>query len=191
MKSEAARTLVAGTCGGCASILVCHPLDTIRTRLQTAAPGEYAGAWDCAVASPRRASPALYKGLLVPLLAQGAYKAIMFGVYGACRRRVTESTGRSELKPSEIFACGAVAGGANALVLTPVELVRNRLQVARSAGLTVAGALADAKALAARARARTGVGATLLRDVPGVGAYYAAFEVARRAAVARRGPGPC
>ena len=44
MKSEAARTLVAGTCGGCASILVCHPLDTIRTRLQTAAPGEYAGA---------------------------------------------------------------------------------------------------------------------------------------------------
>ena len=126
MKSEAARTLVAGTCGGCASILVCHPLDTIRTRLQTAAPGEYAGAWDCAVASVRAEGvAALYKGLLVPLLAQGAYKAIMFGVYGACRRRVTESTGRSELKPSEIFACGAVAGGANALVLTPVELVRN------------------------------------------------------------------
>ncbi|KAH8062266.1 hypothetical protein JL722_3180 [Aureococcus anophagefferens] len=93
---------------------------------ETAAPGEYAGAWDCAVASVRAEGvAALYKGLLVPLLAQGAYKAIMFGVYGACRRRVTESTGRSELKPSEIFACGAVAGGANAFVLTPVELVRN------------------------------------------------------------------
>ena len=193
MKSEAARTLVAGTCGGCASILVCHPLDTIRTRLQTAAPGEYAGAWDCAVASVRAEGvAALYKGLLVPLLAQGAYKAIMFGVYGACRRRVTESTGRSELEPSEIFACGAFAGGANALVLTPVELVRNRLQVARSAGLTVAGALADAAKAAGGSRLRgayRGVCATLLRDVPGVGAYYAAFEIARRAAVARRGPG--
>ena len=70
--------------------------------------------------------------------------------------------------------------------------VRNRLQVARSAGLTVAGALADAAKAAGGSRLRgayRGVGATLLRDVPGVGAYYAAFEIARRAAVARRGPG--
>ena len=32
-----------------------------------------------------------------------------------------------------------------------------------------------------------GLGATLLRDVPGVGAYYAAFEAMRRRAVALRG----
>ena len=124
--NETLRTGISGTAGGMASILAVHPLDTVRTRLQAAPAGAYRGAWHCARVTVRREGPlALYKGLAWPLAAQGLYKAIMFGVYGACRRRVTESTGRSELKPSEIFACGAVAGGANALVLTPVELVRN------------------------------------------------------------------
>ena len=191
IKSAVGINLVAGTCGGVASILVCHPLDTIRTRLQTS--GEFGSAWACGVATVRREGAlALYKGLLGPLLAQGAYKAIMFGVYGACRQSVEARTGRTELLPVEVFACGAVAGGANAVVLTPVELVRNRLQVAVGGSKALGEVLREAAREAGGSTARglyRGFGATLCRDVPGVGAYYAAFEVARRAVADRRGPG--
>ena len=85
--NETLRTVISGTCGGMASILAVHPLDTVRTRLQAAPAGAYRGAWHCARATLRREGPlALYKGLAWPLAAQGLYKAIMFGVYGAASR---------------------------------------------------------------------------------------------------------
>ncbi|KAJ8603243.1 hypothetical protein CTAYLR_003845 [Chrysophaeum taylorii] len=148
--------VVAGSVGGIASILVCHPLDTVRVRLQTD-PG-CASAWECAKKAGLRG---LYRGLLGPVLAQGAYKAILFGVYDFSKRRIGDS-------PAALFACGGLAGAANAVVLTPVELVRNKQQ---TSSLSFREALSFAS--------YRGFGATLCRDVPGVGAYYVAFEVLR------------
>ena len=37
--NETLRTVISGTCGGMASILAVHPLDTVRTRLQAAPAG--------------------------------------------------------------------------------------------------------------------------------------------------------
>ena len=182
--NETLRTVISGTCGGIASILAVHPLDTVRTRLQAAPAGAYRGAWHCARVTVRReGSLALYKGLAWPLAAQGLYKAIMFGVYGAASRALRGGDPARPLAAHEVFAAGGVAGGANALVLAPVELVRNRFQVA--AGRTTLRAVL--REAAAAGGVYRGLGATLLRDVPGVGAYYAAFEAMRRRAVALRG----
>ena len=184
VENETLRTVISGTAGGMASILAVHPLDTVRTRLQAAPAGAYRGAWHCARVTVRREGPlALYKGLAWPLAAQGLYKAIMFGVYGAASRALRGGDPARPLAAHEVFAAGGVAGGANALVLAPVELVRNRFQVA--AGRTTLRAVLR-EAVAAGGLYR-GLGATLLRDVPGVGAYYAAFEAMRRRAVALRG----
>ena len=129
--NETLRTGISGTAGGMASILAVHPLDTVRTRLQAAPAGAYRGAWHCARVTLRREGPlALYKGLAWPLAAQGLYKAIMFGVYGAASRALRGGDPARPLAAHEVFAAGGVAGGANALVLAPVELVRNRFQVA-------------------------------------------------------------
>lgn len=160
------RTLdhvLAGTVAGISSILVCHPLDTIRTRLQVSS--EYRGAWDCAIRLVREEGfTSLYRGMVGPVMAQGAYKAIMFGVYGFASSRTSQS-------PLELFACGGLAGGANAVVLTPVELIRNRQQVSTKNFLQT---MREAKSL------YRGLGATLCRDVPGVGAYYLTFEFLKR-----------
>ena len=182
--NETLRTGISGTAGGMASILAVHPLDTVRTRLQAAPAGAYRGAWHCARVTVRREGPlALYKGLAWPLAAQGLYKAIMFGVYGAASRALRGGDPARPLAAHEVFAAGDVAGGANALVLAPVELVRNRFQVA-ARRTTLRAVLREAAAAGGVYR---GLGATLLRDVPGVGAYYAAFEAMRRRAVALRG----
>ena len=182
--NETLRTGISGTAGGMASILAVPPLDTVRTRLQAAPAGAYRGAWHCARVTVRREGPlALYKGLAWPLAAQGLYKAVMFGVYGAASRALRGGDPARPLAAHEVFAAGGVAGGANALVLAPVELVRNRFQVA-ARRTTLRAVLREAAAAGGVYR---GLGATLLRDVPGVGAYYAAFEAMRRRAVALRG----
>ena len=212
VENETLRTVISGTCGGMASILAVHPLDTVRTRLQAAPAGAYRGAWHCARATLRREGPlALYKGLAWPLAAQGLYKAVMFGVYGAASRALRGGDPARPLAAHEVFAAGGVAGGANALVLAPVELVRNRFQVAagrttlraapsrvevtreppptrtQSRGAGKSSATQVLREAAAAGGVYRGLGATLLRDVPGVGAYYAAFEAMRRRAVALRG----
>ena len=164
--NETLRTGISGTAGGMASILAVHPLDTVRTRLQAAPAGAYRGAWHCARVTVRREGPlALYKGLAWPLAAQGLYKAVMFGVYGAASRALRGGDPARPLAAHEVFAAGGVAGGANALVLAPVELVRNRFQVA--AGRTTLRAVL--REAAAAGGVYRGLGATLLRDVPGVG----------------------
>ena len=97
VENETLRTVISGTAGGIASILAVHPLDTVRTRLQAAPAGAYRGAWHCARVTVRREGPlALYKGLAWPLAAQGLYKAIMFGVYGAASRALR---GRDPARP--------------------------------------------------------------------------------------------
>lgn len=159
------RHVFAGTCGGVASILVCHPLDTIRTRLQTS--GRPGTAWSCFESTVSEGGlRALYRGLLGPLMAQGLYKAIMFGVYGWAKGVLGSSRW-------ELCAAGGLAGGVNALVLTPIELVRNRQQVSTAALGDVVRTVTRRAGVVSLWR---GLGATLCRDVPGVGAYYLAFE---------------
>ena len=215
------RHLVAGTAGGVVSIAVCHPFDTVRTRLQTAAPGRFRGALDCArVTVAREGARALYKGLLYPVCAQGFYKAVMFGAYGAAQRAVRSATAtgagaagpggggsnNAPLSLPQLFFCGGFAGGVNAVVLTPIELVRNRLQVQYGAGAGGPGGDAAASSGSARRRYRgpndvvaralreeggaralwRGLGATLARDVPGVGCWYCGFEFAKRRRIASK-----
>ena len=68
-------------------------------------------------------------------------QGVIFSVNGAVRERLAPG----DAKPSRTVVClsGAIAGAANAAVVTPVELVRNRLQLQYAAAPT-AGAAAGA-----------------------------------------------
>ena len=63
-----------------------------------------------------------------PRAAQGRSKAGLVGGYGAASRALRGGDPARPLAAHEGFAAGGVAGGANALVLAPVELSQhNRL----------------------------------------------------------------
>jgi len=190
-----ATSLIAGSISGVAAIVVCHPLDTIRVRLQTSQ--KFTGALDCAVKTVRIEGPlALYKGLAIPLMAQAVYKAVMFGAYNGSQKMMRYYLGRKLSSPptkavslniSHLFVCGAVAGGMNSFVVTPVELIRNRLMVDYAATKSerkfkgpVHCALLVIKDKGISGMFR-GLSPTLMRDMPGVGTWYAAFELARSA----------
>jgi solute carrier family 25 carnitine/acylcarnitine transporter 20/29 len=188
---KTAKDLFAGSLAGMTSLLVCYPLDIVRTRLQTSDASRFKGVIDCFVKTVRgEGFLALYKGMSSPLAAQALQKAVMFGAYGAAQRYVLAkrpTQGTNPLTTYELFLCGMFAGSVNTVVATPIELVRNRLMVqyhakgpggVRDATLYT-GPIDCCKKIVQQnglGGLWRGVGATLLRDGPGVGAWYASFE---------------
>jgi len=192
----AAVDLISGTCAGLVSVLACHPLDTVRVRLQTAQSGRFSGVVDVVRQTMHKEGlKAFYKGLSMPLCAQGIQKATMFVSFGAAKRafqsishQSSSPTTPSLLPLSQLYVCGAFAGTCNALVAGPFELVRNRLQVQYERNLVADRALYTGPIDCASKIVRTagirslwlGLGPMILRDAPGVGAWYATFEGVRR-----------
>lgn len=70
----------AGICSGWTKLIVGHPFDTIKTRLQCAPPGTFKGAWPCLVETVSKEGPrALYKGASVPAISWGITDSILMG----------------------------------------------------------------------------------------------------------------
>jgi solute carrier family 25 (mitochondrial carnitine/acylcarnitine transporter), member 20/29 len=168
--------MVCGVVAGMTSQIVCHPIDTIRTRLQF---DRFKGLRDCVGTTLRNeGARGLYKGLSAPLFAQGLYKAVIFSV----NSRVKKFLAGENILTGTSAISGGIAGAANSIFVTPVELVRNRLQMNYSS-TTTAGPLS----IISQTVSKHGIGAlfkgylsTVLRDGPGVALYFASFETLRR-----------
>lgn len=196
------KDLTAGSIGGTVSIICCHPLDTVRTRLQvdalSNAPGNrlYTGAIDCLRKTIKHEGiRGLYKGMASPLAAQGFYKAVMFGAFGVASRGLKRMKGigpsnsPSGKKPGltilDTVLCGAFAGTVNTLVLSPIELIRNRLMIQSSSSTVLYTGVVDCIRKVVKNEGGIlglwkGWSATVLRDGPGVAVWFGAFEFARR-----------
>lgn len=93
--------------------------------MQAASPGQFTGLRDCLAQTIKSDGVmGLYKGLSAPLAAQGVYKALIFSANAGMRQVLG---GRTDV--SVVALSGAAAGVASVAVVTPVELVRNRLMV--------------------------------------------------------------
>lgn len=204
--NDALRNLACGSVAGMVSQAVCHPIDTMRTRLQTAQP-RFESLRHCVQYTARNEGiRGFYKGMQTPFLAQGVYKAVIFSVQGATLRALTAANNSSDNSSSKdagarapamahVCASGAVAGAANSIVVTPVEFVRNRLQMqygnTTGAKARYAGPLDVVRQTVAGRGARTlftGLPATMARDGPGMALFFLAFDTAKRAIAARQGP---
>ena len=189
------------------SLLVCHPLDTVRVRLQTTSASRFTGPLDVVRQTAQREGLlGFYKGMATPLLSQALQKATMFFAFGGAKRQLgplllgppAQPALPPALPPLPFVAlCGGIAGGANALVAAPIELVRNRLQVQyhrageRGAAVRYAGPVDVVRQTLRTAGARglwTGMLPMLYRDVPGVAAWYTGFEGSRRLLTAGQQP---
>ena len=194
--SAAAKDILAGTCAGMASIVVVHPLDTIRVRLQTTSAQRFSGLADVVRQTlSKEGVLGFYKGMATPLVSQGVQKATMFFAFGAAKRHLgphflsPAATASAAPPPLHFIAvCGGLAGGANAMVAAPIELVRNRLQVQYHSSADRAQALYRGPIDCIRKTVQAGGIASLwrgvlpmvYRDVPGVAAWYTAFERSAR-----------
>jgi hypothetical protein len=134
---DVAKDLTAGTVGGAANLIVGHPFDTIKVKLQsqpTPSPGQlpkYSGAIDAVKQTIAAERPrGLYKGMGAPLATVAAFNALLFAVRGQM-----EALLRTEpsvpLTPKQQVVAGAGAGFAVSFLACPTELIKCRSDVSR------------------------------------------------------------
>uniref|UniRef100_A0A7N0V8Z2 Mitochondrial carnitine/acylcarnitine carrier-like protein n=1 Tax=Kalanchoe fedtschenkoi TaxID=63787 RepID=A0A7N0V8Z2_KALFE len=189
---DVAKDLAAGTVGGAAQLVVGHPFDTIKVKLQSQPvqlPGQlpkFSGAID-AVKQTVAAEGAggLYKGMGAPLATVAAFNAVLFSVRGQLESLLRSEPGKP-LTISQQVVCGAGAGVAVGFLACPTELLKCRLQ-AQSALATGVGAVAVkyggpmdvARHVVSEAGVRglfKGLVPTLAREIPGNAAMFGVYE---------------
>ncbi|KAK7691685.1 hypothetical protein QCA50_005085 [Cerrena zonata] len=126
MDLRTVNELLAGSVGGAAQVLVGQPLDTIKTRAQIAPNGMFNGPMDILKQTLRNEGFfALYKGMASPLIGIAGVNSLLFAAYGASKRLISPFP---QLSLKEIAAAGAMAGAANAILASPVEMFKVRMQ---------------------------------------------------------------
>ena len=128
----------------------------------------------------------LYKGIGSPLYGVAANGAVLFGIYGNLKPIVSGPLCNDALWAH--FVAGSTAGAVRTLIAAPVELVKTRMQIdrsARSAAKSRPSALTVLRNVYRSEGFRGGVYrgwcVTVVRDIPGLGAFFGTQEALTRA----------
>ncbi|KAF8213201.1 carnitine/acyl carnitine carrier [Mycena galopus ATCC 62051] len=184
------KSFIAGGFGGVSAVLVGHPFDLTKTRLQTAPAGVYTGAIDVVKKTVAKDGlTGLYRGMIPPLLGVTPIFAISFWAYGASKQLILSTTPNRTsdvLSIPELAAAGFLSAVPTTLVTAPVERAKVLLQVQGQGGSEhkYKGVFDVMKHLYKEGGMKSifrGSGATLARDGPGSAAYFAAYEVTKKA----------
>ena len=105
------KTFIAGGTGGASMVIVGHPLDTIKVRIQNDAGGRlYSGIADCIRMVVRaEGTAALWKGISLPLAATSSVFALCFCGYNHGKEVFCDADAfdPDNLKLPSIFLAGA------------------------------------------------------------------------------------
>ncbi|KAG6911552.1 hypothetical protein DXG01_011854 [Tephrocybe rancida] len=196
---KSAKSFIAGGFGGVSAVLVGQPFDLTKTRLQTAGPGVYTGALDVVKKTLARDGIAgLYRGMVPPLLGVTPIFAMSFWLmrnpaqaYDTSKNLILAFTPQrtsQTLSTAELAAAGFLSAVPTTLITAPVERAKVVLQTqgqGKDAGERKYKGVTDVvRHLYREGGMRSifrGTGATLARDGPGSAAYFAAYEVTKKA----------
>ncbi|KKZ62980.1 hypothetical protein EMCG_02692 [[Emmonsia] crescens] len=197
---EALKDVIYGSTAGIAGKFIEYPFDTVKVRLQSQPAGLpllYKGPIDCFRQSFRAAGiNGLYRGISAPLVGAALETSSLFFSY-----RVTQDFLKStlyasesddgsgaavELPQSALLLCGAASGAFTSLLLTPVELIKCKMQVpAGSSGSSTSPTYktpGPASLIAAVFRHEGLLGfwrgqmGTLIRETGGSAAWFGSYE---------------
>nr|AAM64990.1 putative carnitine/acylcarnitine translocase [Arabidopsis thaliana] len=178
MATSWGREFVAGGFGGVAGIISGYPLDTLRIRQQQSSKSGSAFSIlrrMLAIEGPS----SLYRGMAAPLASVTFQNAMVFQIYAIFSRSFDSSVPLVEPPSYRGVALGGVATGAvQSLLLTPVELIKIRLQLqqTKSGPITLAKSILRRQGLQGLYR---GLTITVLRDAPAHGLYFWTYEYVR------------
>ncbi|KAI3626314.1 hypothetical protein CBS9595_001675 [Malassezia furfur] len=192
--SRASKDVMFGSVAGMMSKIIEHPFDLIKVRLQTQPETpHYTGAYDCCRQILRTEGVrGLFRGVSMPLVGATLENAALFLTYNQIQALLRAAYGTpSDAEPSvsQLVLSGAGAGAVAACVLTPVELIKCKMQVQTMAKRHTATLLPAQGALSfiAKTVRESGVrglwlgfSGTLLRETGGSMAWFTAFELSTR-----------
>ncbi|CAN4098354.1 unnamed protein product [Withania somnifera] len=182
LASSWGKEFVAGGFGGIAGIVSGYPLDTIRVRQQSCTS---ASAFNIFRHVASTEGPfALYKGMAAPLASVTFQNAMAFQIYAVLSRAFDRNILVTDPPSYKGVALGGFGTGAlQSLMLTPVELVKIRLQLQNNNQITSYRGPTDvARSIFKQEGWRgiyRGLTITVLRDAPAHGLYFWTYEYVR------------
>ncbi|KAG4410545.1 Amino-acid transporter arg-13 [Cadophora malorum] len=133
---DAVEDIVFGSIAGVAGKYIEYPFDTVKVRLQSQPdhlPLRYTGPLDCFKQSLRNDGfLGLYRGISAPLVGAALETSSLFFWERVAREAFFTAGLYQREKPlplSALWLTGAISGAFTSLVLTPVELVKCKIQV--------------------------------------------------------------
>lgn len=184
LASSWGKEFVAGGFGGVAGVVAGYPLDTLRIRQQSSNSGSAMSIFRRVVAT--EGPSALYRGMGAPLASVTFQNAMVFQTYAVLSRACDKSVDPREPPSYKGVALGGVGTGAlQSLILSPVELLKIRLQLKQNPPLgssTEIGPTKLAKTILKTEGFRglyRGLTITVLRDAPAHGLYFWTYEYMR------------
>jgi len=173
-------SFLCGCLGGVANILSSHSLDTIKVRMQIL-DLKFISCFKYMIKQEGIGS--LYKGITSPLFNVPLIYAIYFGAYEG-GKWLQGLKPMDDVTVSQAMIAGACAGFAVTSVMTPVELVKCRLQMEGTGrkGKTIS-AMRMARSIVKNSGPKElykGAVITLLREIPATAMYFGAYEYARK-----------
>eukprot|EP00948_MAST-09A_sp_MAST-9A-sp1_P000322 g322.t1 len=186
--------LFAGSLGGVAGIVVGHPLDVIKTRLQSTS-SPYQGlsiSYTVRHTLQKEGPGAFLKGILPPIIGAAPYQAVCFASYQWAYNFQTKTLPpayRFEDDGNSVLVAGLFSGAATTLVTTPMDLIKIALQLETGKSVNKHSSRSNGSSIA---RCRSvindiwkkngslgffrGMGACLVRDVPTTGVYFLTYD---------------
>ncbi|KAI4086350.1 MAG: hypothetical protein LQ344_007625 [Seirophora lacunosa] len=190
---EAFKDVTFGSIAGIIGKVIEYPFDTIKVRLQSQPhPPVFAGPLDCfrqSLLSPEGGLRSLYRGISAPLLGAAVETSSLFFSYRIAQSALQKSIptlpqGKGEKLPlNALIACGAISGAVTSLLLTPIELVKCKMQYpVSSSNLTTSAPRGSISVIASVFRQHGILGfwrgqfGTLIRETGGSAAWFGSYE---------------
>ncbi|KAB8227813.1 hypothetical protein ETB97_001448 [Aspergillus alliaceus] len=132
---EAFKDIVFGSAAGMAGKVIEYPFDTVKVRLQSQPdhlPLRYKGPVDCFRQSFQTDGfRGLYRGISAPMAGAAIENSCLFWSYRMIQDvlRSTWYTSTDPLPFSALLISGAASGSITSLALTPIELIKCKMQV--------------------------------------------------------------
>jgi len=184
----ALKDVVFGSFAGMAGKYIEYPFDTVKVRLQSQPdnmPLRYTGPVDCFRQSFRRDGlGGLYRGISAPLFGAAVETSSLFFSYQVAQDTL-QATVYKHTDPLPLHAligCGAFSGAFASLLLTPIELIKCKMQVpvetspgvfARPKPLSLISSVYRHYGIAGFWHGQMG---TLIREMGGSAAWFGAYE---------------
>ncbi|XP_026186965.1 solute carrier family 25 member 48 isoform X2 [Mastacembelus armatus] len=130
-KSFRLDDFVAGWIGGVSSVVVGHPLDTVKTRLQ--AGKDYKNTLHCVLTIYKKETAmGFFKGMSFPLASITVYNSVVFGFFSNTQRLISKyrhGDGRHTCGMLDLTVASMLTGLVSVSLGAPVDLVKIRLQM--------------------------------------------------------------
>ncbi|KAG7091959.1 hypothetical protein E1B28_008348 [Marasmius oreades] len=187
---QAFKDIAFGSLAGMVSKVFEHPFDLTKVRLQSQvldSSARFKGPLDCLYKTWKyEGVKGLYRGLPAPVVGAMAENATLFMSYRIFQRLLRKTSGIRESEPLPlplICVAAAGAGAATSFALTPIELVKCKMQVQMLVSTKSSGPLPGPIAVLTSVIRTTGLRGlwlgqtgTLIRETGGTAAWFGTKE---------------